>query len=231
MRLRLFATTALTILALTACSTSPDSSRQSARSNTMTVVAPANYTEHSYRGKPDLALTLALVQAGGGAANFKSDRLFGVLAGTHARAEAQNLQRLYGKAKMDAFMQTFTYSVHDLLALFTINHIALPARPSVSPSNGRALSIALYHAGIMPTGKYDCGYFMEHLMTHPIHVMLMHDINVARGHGPAHNANFHLILTRMVADLRNMYTSNGKTAQATTRLHRVAEGYSLSNRP
>lgn len=188
----------------------------------MTVVAPANYTEHSYRGKPDLGLTLALVQAGGGAARFKSDRLFSVLAGHHAGSEAAKLRKLYGKARMDAFMQTFTYSVHDLLGLFAANHIALPAHPSVTPSNGRALSIALYHAGIMPTGKYDCGYLMEHLMTHPLHIVLMHDINVARGHGPAHNANFHIILTRVVADLRNIYTNNGKTAQASNRVKKVA---------
>ena len=231
MRLRLFATAALTILALPACSAPPHSSRQSVRPNTMTVVAPANYTEHSYRGKPDLGLTLALVEAGGGATHFNSGRLFHVLAGRNARREAAKLQRLYGKARMDAFMQTFTYSVHDLVALFAMNHIALPTHASVSPSDGRALSIALYHAGIMPTGKYDCGYFMEHLMTHPIHIVLMHDINVARGHGPAHNANFHLILTRMVADLRNMYTNNGRTADARTRDQRVAAAYSLSSRP
>lgn len=219
MRLRLSASAALTMAALAACSTphAHKSPRHTAQSNTMTIVAPANYTEHSYRGEPDLGLTLALVEAGGGA-HFKSNRLFSVLAGRHAAYEAVKLRKLYGKARMDAFMQTFTYSVRDLIGLFAANHIALPARPSVSPSNGRELSIALYHAGIMPTGKYDCGYFMERLMTHPIHVVLMHDINVARGHGPAHNANFHLILTRMVADLRNIYTNDGRT-------------YSLSRRP
>lgn len=230
MRLRSLAATAV-IIASAACSGPSNSPQQSARTNTMTVVAPANYTEHSYRGKPDLGLTLALVEAGGGASHFKSDRLFSVLAGRHAGYEAAKLQKLYGKARMDAFMQTFTYSVHDLLTLFAVNHIALPAHPRISPSDGRALSIALYHAGVMPTGKYDCGYFMERLMTHPIHIVLMHDINQARGHGPAHNANFHLIMTRMVADLRNIYTNNGKTAQVGTRVQRVADAYSLSSRP
>jgi hypothetical protein len=36
----------------------------------------------------------------------------------------------------------------------------------------------------------------------------MHDINVARGHGPQHDANFHIILTRMIVDLRNMYSAS-----------------------
>lgn len=183
-----------------ASATAPPPSRQQ---QTMTITAPALYTEHSYRGTPDLGLTLAIVQAGGGPAHFDSARLFRRLAGGNARAESRKLAHLYGKAKMAAFMQTFNFAVGDLIALFKINHIALPSTPSVSPRNGPVLATAIYHAGIMPTGKYDCGYMMEHLMTHPVHVVLMHDINVARGHGPQHNANFHIILTRMVVDLRN----------------------------
>jgi hypothetical protein len=89
--------------------------------------------------------------------------------------------------------------------------------PRVSPQNGRELAMAIYHDGIMPNGKYDCGYMMEHLMTHPVHIVLMHDINVARGHGPTHNANFHIILTRVVIDLKNMY---GSTSQRPRHLSR-----------
>ena len=197
------------LLTLTACSHAPSSAPPPQKNTTMVVVAPALYTEHSYRGKPDLGLTLAIVQAGGGANHFDSARLYRVLAGPHAQDEFKKLQSMYGKAKMDAFMQTFTYAVHDLVALFALNHIALPDQPSVSPRDGAAITTAIYRDGVMPTGKYDCGYMMEHLMTHPVHVVLMHDINVAHGHGPAHNANFHLILTRMIADLRDQYQAKG----------------------
>lgn len=210
--LRFFAALTVALLVLSACGSPSRRSAQPPPRNAMTVVAPANYTEHSYRGKPDLGLTLAIVEAGGGANHFDSTRLFRTLAGRHAGAEAAKLDKLYGKARMAAFMQTFTYSMRDLVALFKLNGIALPRRSSVSASNGRSMAIAIYHAGIMPTGRYDCGYMMEHLMTHPIHIVLMHDINVARGHGPVHNANFHIILTRMVADLRDLYTRNGKTS-------------------
>lgn len=203
--LRIFVGIAGAALALSACAPHSAARTQQSNASTMTVVAPANYTEHSYRGEPDLGLTLAMVQAGGGPAHFDSARLYRVLAGKHAQAESAKLERLYGKARMAAFMETFTFSVHDLLALFAINHIALPDRPSVSPQDGARLADAIYHSGITPTGKYDCGYMMEHLMTHPVHVVLMHDINVARGHGPVHNANFHIILTRMIVDLRNAY--------------------------
>lgn len=205
------AVTSMSVLACAACSGAAPSHQAPGR-GTMTITAPANYTEHSYRGTPDLGLTLAIVQAGGGAQRFDSGRLFQTLAGADAKAESVKLQQLYGKAKVAAFMQTFTYAVHDLITLFNINHVALPARPRIAPTNGRAITVAIYQDGIMPTGKYDCGYMMEHLMTHPIHIVLMHDINVARGHGPGHNANFHIILTRMIADLRDSYTQNGKVA-------------------
>ncbi len=207
MRLRplLSAFAAYVAFSLTGCASHAPAAVSRAPQNTMTITAPANYTEHSYRGKPDLGLTLAMVQAGGGAAHFDSGRLFRAIAGRHAQKESVKLQRLYGKAKMAAFMQTFTFAVHDLVSIFSINHIALPKQPSISPRDGARLAGAIYHSGIMPTGKYDCGYMMEHLMTHSVHIVLMHDINVARGHGPAHNANFHIILTRMIVDLRNAY--------------------------
>jgi hypothetical protein len=214
--MRLHLPIAALALIMTACAHSAppaQNAKHATTSNTttITITAPANYTEHSYRGTPDLGLTLALVQAGGGPSHFSSARLFKTLAGSNARAEEAKLQRLYGKARLAAFMQTFDFAVRDLVSLFALNHIALPPGARVSPQNGRALTIAMYRDGVMPTGKYDCGYFMEHLMTHPVHIALMHDINVAHGHGPAHNANFHIVLTRMLADLRNMYTGNGKS--------------------
>jgi hypothetical protein len=208
------AAVALAAMMLTACASSAQSAAPkspvhppTATRKTITITAPANYTEHSFRGRPDLALTLAMVQAGGGPRHFNSARLFTVLAGGNAQRESQKLQRLYGKARMAAFMETFNFAVTDLVSLFKMNGIALPAAPRISPKDGKALTVAIYHAGVMPTGKWDCGYMMERLMTHPVHIALMHDINVARGHGPQHDANFHIILTRMIADLRNTYSA------------------------
>lgn len=210
---RLFAALSASII-ITGCAASahrPTHARTAtvhvASRSTMTITAPAYYSPYSYRGKPDLGLTLAMVEAGGGSAHFNSARLFHVLAGSHEAGESQKLSRLYGKARMAAFMQTFTFAMRDLVTLFKINHVTLPEKPRISPERGRAIVSAIYHDGIMPTGRYDCGYMMEHLMTHPLHVALMHDIDDARGHGAQHNANFHIVLTRMIADLRNLYGS------------------------
>ncbi len=148
---------------------------------------------------------LAMVEAGGGSKHFDSARLFRVLGGSNARNESAKLQHEYGKAKMAAFEQTFNFAVRDTVSIFALNHITLPSNPSVSPGDGRAMAVDIYRDGIMPTGKFDCGYMMEHLMTHPVHMVLMHDINVAAGQGPSHNANFHIVLTRIIADLHRAY--------------------------
>jgi hypothetical protein len=171
----------------------------------MSVVAPANYTVHSYRGTPDLGLTLAMVEAGGGPQHFDSARLVRVLGGPKAQSEMAKLQHEYGKARMAAFEQTFNFAVRDTATVFALNHIALPSRPRISPNDGKKIAVEIYRDGVMPTGKFDCGYMMEHMMTHPVHIVIMHDIDVAHGQGPSHNANFHIILTRMIADLHRAY--------------------------
>jgi hypothetical protein len=176
-----------------------------AQGRTTTVTIPAGYRANSYRGDPDLGLTSALIAAGGGAGHFDAAKLFRVLAGPKANPERTRLDRMYGKAKVDAFLQTFTFAMIGLVELFRDNHIALPAQPRIAPSDGRAISLAVYRDGIMPNGKYDCGYMMEHLMTHPLHIVLMHEIDNERGHGPKHNANFHIMLTRVVLDLKKSY--------------------------
>ena len=206
--MRLHRLTAMLICsALCACAPhqAPPDRQRLEDSRTITVTAPAQYTEHSYRGTPDLALTYAILDAGGGPGRFNSAKLFRVLGGTHAKAEARKLEHMYGKAKMAAFMETFTFAMSDLQTLFKLNHIAPVDPPNGAHQKGRDLSMAIYHAGIMPNGRYDCGYMMEHLMTHPIHIVLMRDINVAHGHGPEHNANFHIILTRVILDLKDAY--------------------------
>jgi hypothetical protein len=172
---------------------------------TMTVTIPTNYHASSYRGQPDLGLTSALIVAGGGSGHFDAAKLFRVLAGPNRSSERARLDHIYGKAKVDAFLETFTFAMIDLVQLFRDNHITLPDRPRIAPSDGRAMSVAVYRDGIMSNGKYDCGYMMEHLMTHPIHIVLMHDIDNAHGHGPKHNANFHTMLTQVVMDLKHTY--------------------------
>jgi hypothetical protein len=172
---------------------------------TMTMTAPALYTKYSYRGRPDLGLAVAIAQAGNRHGHFDGKTFLRTLAGRNVGSEKAHLERLYGKARVAAFVETLTFSMNDLTQVLRENHITLPSRPRVRPSDGRAMAWAIYHDGIMPNGRYDCGYMMEHLISHPIHVVIMRDVNNQRGHGPRHNANFHIILTRVVVDLKNVY--------------------------
>lgn len=188
----------------TASQTRPPSTART-QYRTMTVTEPARYGKYSYKGQADLGLTVAIVQAGGGYSHFEGTTLFRSLAGRDAGREKARLEKMYGKAKIAAFMQTLTFSMRELTQLLRDNHIAMPPSPRLPPSNGHAVALAIYHDGIMPTGRFDCGYMMDHLMSHPIHVVLMHDINSERGHGASHNANFHMLLTRFVVDLKNFH--------------------------
>lgn len=179
----------------------------------MTIIVPARYTSTSYRGRPDLGLLVALVEAGGGRGRFDSTKLLTVMAGGDPKPEVERLQKQYGHSRMDAFMQTFTFSMIDLLEILAYNHIALPRDPRIAPGDGRALTLAAYHDGIMLDGRFDCGYMMDHLMSRPVHIALMHDIDNVRGFGPSHNASFHTILTRAVVDLKNQYLRHDRPAR------------------
>jgi hypothetical protein len=212
MRVHLLAAAVAIALAFDANAAAARPTQPQPNRNTITLTVPAHYNVHSYRGAPDLGLTMAIVQAGGGPRDFNSALLIQTLAGKHIWKEYAKLKHLYGKQRLLAFRNTFDFAVRDLVMLLSINHVALPRQPRIAPTDGQAITVAIYRDGIMPTGKYDCGYMMEHLMTHGLHMVLMREIDMAPGQGAANNANFHVILTRMIADLRDTYTHDGTRA-------------------
>jgi hypothetical protein len=163
------------------------------------------YHHTSYRGAPDLNLALAVVLAGGGPAHFDASTLVGVLGGSMTKAEVAKLTREYGAAKVSSFLATFTFAINDVLRIVQEKKIALPSDPIPDPKDGGRLTAALVWAGTMPNGRFDVGYMIEHMISHDLHVVLMHDINNNPAFGPAANANFHVILTRAVLDLKSAY--------------------------
>ena len=145
-----------------------------------------------YMGTPDLALTSEVVTAGGGPAHFDSKKLVGVMAGKNAPAALAYLTKTYGPAKVDAFFKTFTYAVDDSLHYATVKGIKLPA---AAGPGGAALTQRLYAAGTLPNGAYDPGYMLEHLVSHPIHMWVMWDINRQADLGKQTDETFHIMLT------------------------------------
>jgi hypothetical protein len=158
-----------------------------------------------YRGAPNLPLTLSVVIAGGGPSHFQAATLVGVLAGPLTNAEVAKLTKQYGAANVQSFLATFTFAIDDALRLAKQLNVALPTQPNPDPRNGGKLSAALVQAGTMPNGRYDVGYMIDRMISHGLHALLMRDINDNPAFGPKANANFHIILTQAVLDLKAAY--------------------------
>ena len=172
-----------------------------------------------YRGFPHLHLTVAgvpaaghpdalsVVDAGGGPKHFDAHRLVAVLAGADASAENAKLIKQYGASRVDSFYDVFTFAVDRAVKRAHNMLIPLPKSPQPDPKDGRALAAALYGAGITPSGRYDVGYMLEELMSHQIHHDIMGDMD--KKFTPPVNADFHVILTTAMLDLKRAYGLRG----------------------
>ena len=167
------------------------------------VAAPASAGwkgQTTYKGTPDLVVTAEMVTAGGGPAHFDSKTLVGVMAGKNAPAALAYLTKTYGAADVDAFFRTFTYAVNDSLRYATEKGIALP---HATVPTGTVLTQHLFAAGTMSNGQYDVGYMLEKLVSHPIHMWVMWDINKQPDLGKKTDETFHIILTDAMHKLAN----------------------------
>lgn len=158
-----------------------------------------------YTGAPNLPLTLSVVVAGGGPTAFDSAKLVGVLAGSLTSAEVKKLSDQFGSESVGSFLRTFDFVISDALALVKQNNIALPASPSPAPADGEALATALYTAGVTPAGNFDVEYMLDRLVSHPLHLQIMSDIDANPQLGGKADGNYHAVLTQAVLDLKAAY--------------------------
>jgi hypothetical protein len=169
----------------------------------VTVAAnPMGASHGRYTGAPDLTLTAQMLSAGGGAAKFSSHTLFLYLAGPNADSEAQSLVSRFGADNVTQFFGTFDEFVKLAAVQVQEQHIPLP---QATPESGQVLAQQLYQAGVMPDNRFDIGYMLEHLLSRPMHVTLMNEVNADPAFGPAKNASFHVILTAAMQDLHKAY--------------------------
>jgi len=157
----------------------------------------------AYTGAPNLPLTLSMIIAGGGPKDFDSTTLVGVLAGDKTQAEVQSLTQKFGADNVKSFLTVFNFVVNDALKYVTEAKVALPTTPSPDPKDGKALAAALYKQGVNPSGRFDVEYMLDGLVTHPIHVKVMDDIDAK--YGAAADANYHAVLTQAMTDLKSVY--------------------------
>ncbi len=154
-------------------------------------------------GAPNLANTLSLVIAGGGPKNFSTVTLFGVLAGDKAKAEEDALTKQYGADKFGQFIKTFDFVINDSLKIVTEDKVQLPSKPDPLPTDGKALAAALYTDGLDKDHGFNVEFMLDSLVTHPIHVQVMKDIDAK--YGEQADADYHVVLTKVMKDLKAVY--------------------------
>jgi len=155
-----------------------------------------------YTGAPNLPLTLSLIAAGGGPSNFQTTKLVGTLAGPLTQAELQSLTAKFGADNVTSFVDVFNFVIADALKIVTAAKVPLPAQPAVDPTDGKGLSTALYTAGVS-NGNFDVEYMLDNLVSHPIHVQIMNDIDAK--YGAKADGNYHAVLTQAMSDLKAAY--------------------------
>jgi hypothetical protein len=155
-----------------------------------------------YSGAPDLPLTLSMIVAGGGPAHFRSTALVGTLAGQLTKAEVAKLTKQFGAKKLQSFLTVFDFVVADSLTIVTAKKIPLPKAPQPDPKDGKALSAALYTAGVQD-GRFNVEVMLDKLVSHPIHLQVMDDIDAKYGRDA--DANYHIVLLQALQDLKAAY--------------------------
>jgi hypothetical protein len=156
-------------------------------------------------GAPDLNLTAAFIAAGGGATAFDAQTFLTSLTGSSAASQTETaaLTKRFGADTLASFSKTFDYFVTDALAQATSGGFVLPTTLSPDPADAKAFAAGLYAAGEGPHAGFDTEYMLDTLFTHVIHVAVMNDIDANPDLGPKADANFHAILTQVMADVKS----------------------------
>ena len=178
---------------------------------TSTVGAHARYSKARINlAPPNLALTGALIAAGGGPAAFDAQKLVGDLTGNGplTQTELAALTKKFGAQNVASFMKTFDFVISDGLTQAASAGIVVPA--PAPDLDGKALAAALSAAGVSPHTRYDVEYMLDALFSHVIHVAVMNDIDADPNLGPAADANYHAVLLQTMLDLDSAYKLESK---------------------
>ncbi len=149
----------------------------------------------TYTGSPDLATTIALVQAGGGAGNFSTAKALTALVGADlTNQEVAKLTKQYGKPNVDSFITVFSFAVNDAAKIAIADGVKFPA----ATLSGKKLAAQVVADGTTG-GTFWTGYMLDHLVTHKIHNQTMDDIDAK--YGATADANYHKISNQAMYDL------------------------------
>jgi hypothetical protein len=153
-----------------------------------------------YSGKPALAVTAALVAAGGGAAKYSTaTALTAMLGKATVAAEVAKLTKQYGAAAATQWLKTFDFAVGDSLKIATADGVTLPAPdPKMT---GAALAKTLVGAGTAADGTFQIELLLDKAVSHAIHVQVMNDIDHNAAFGEKKDLDYHAISNQAFYDV------------------------------
>jgi len=152
-----------------------------------------------YNGPPALDVTAALVNAGGGAANYSTAAaLVSMVGKPTVDAEVAKLSKQYGADAVNLWLKTFDFAVDDSLKIATAAGIKLPAP---APLEGKALAEALVKAGTDSQGYFQIELLLDKAVSHKIHVQVMNDIDANPSLGKKADLQYHEISNQAFYDV------------------------------
>jgi hypothetical protein len=155
------------------------------------------YGGPSYTGKPALAVTVALVQAGSNSSDFSLvTALNSMLGQKTVKAEVGKLTKQYGAKRVNMWVKVMNFYVNDTLKIVKAKGIDLPAPADMS---GTKLAKTLVKAGTDKQGTFWAGNLFDHAVSHAIHVQLMNDAD--KKFGEKWDANAHRVTNQAFYDV------------------------------
>ena len=151
-----------------------------------------------YAGPPDLVTAGALISAGGGPKAFSArTALTNVIGVQLVDPEIGTLQKQYGAAAVASWLQTFDFIIRNSAAKVAAAGISFPLS---SPTHtGKALFMELMQDGQDSGSTFWTGSMLDKLVTHPVHVATMQDVDATLGADA--DANYHKITNQFVYDV------------------------------
>jgi len=153
-----------------------------------------------YSGAPALAVTAALVAAGGGPAKYSTATALTTMVGkATVGAEVAKLTKQYGAAEVTQWLKTFDFAVGDALKIATAKGIKLPAAdPKMT---GKTLATTLVTAGTAPDGTFQIEFLLDKAVSHGIHVQVMDDIDANAAFGKKNDLQYHQVSNQAFYDV------------------------------
>jgi hypothetical protein len=137
---------------------------------------------------PGLPLTVAFIDAGGGAGagSFSSVRAFGQTLGSAAlQSELTKLRSTFGDRRVDRFIHALDYAFIDGWKIAGTDNVTMP---SPSPDSGNALVIDMIKAGTSAgDNTFRVTAMLDSLLTARVHAQVASDLTTRYGGDAATN--------------------------------------------